>query len=65
MGKKPDYNTSGDEYEDDYDGDEYCCSNCGQTISEWEFREYSGLCQICRGLPLHQGFPGPPGFPGM
>jgi len=39
------------------------CQECGREISEKEYWEFWGLCRRCRGMPLHQGFPAPPGFP--
>jgi Zn finger protein HypA/HybF involved in hydrogenase expression len=39
------------------------CQECGRKISETEYWEFGGLCNRCRGMPLQQGFPAPPGFP--
>jgi len=39
------------------------CQECGRELSEGEYWEFGGLCNICRGVPLQKGFPAPPGFP--
>ncbi|MFX0202007.1 MAG: hypothetical protein ACFFCW_38335 [Candidatus Hodarchaeota archaeon] len=51
---------------DDLDIDdelECLCQGCGREISEGDYWEFGGLCKRCRGMPLQQGFPSPPGFP--
>jgi len=29
------------------DEEEYTCNECGEPISEWEYRRYSGCCENC------------------
>lgn len=54
-----------DDYEDYSEDNGNCCLNCGREMVEREYMEHNGICWMCRGMGLHQGFPGPPGFPGM
>jgi len=42
---------------------QFLCSSCGREVSEQEYWEFGGLCKRCRGMPLQQKFPAPPGFP--
>jgi len=61
---KPEESISGgDKINDLEEKETYCCNGCGREISETEYCQSGGLCDRCRGMPLQQGFPTPPGFP--